>query len=851
MSSSDTATQALLRPDTLAAGWDALPGSSVDWVEGQRIGPFRLIRRLGKGGMGLVWLATQLQPLRREVAIKVMLQGRRSTRAEAYFEVERQALAQLSHRAIAQIHDAGRLPDGALFFAMEYVPGVPLKEYLQEHPLSGEALARLMIELCAGIQHAHQRGLIHRDLKPQNVLVQNVDGVAMPKIIDFGIALGAAHGTATPMRPDQVAGTPAYMSPEQRQPGPEGIDARSDIYAMGVMLAECLYALAGMGFVNTSPESVLLRHQLAQSLGQMFDPLDAVERPRLSKLHKLPAELRAIAVKAMAADREQRYHSAAAMADDLNHWLQREPVRAMGSSRGYTLRCFMRRNALASGAAALITLALLAGTALALYGLTEARAGRSQAEQALQLAESRRNDAERLIQFMLGDFADKLRPIGRLDLLDSISNQAIQYLGESETRTDDASALARARALRTLGEVQVTRQQFDAATLTLERAAALLTPWTGDDVVDAQPETLFESGQVAFWRGLIAFRQREDELADRHWQQYLHDARAFDAATDDHVRGQQEIAYAVNNLGTLAMRAGRPADALRYFSEAVAIRLRQNIAADNPDTLDLADTYSWLAQAQDALGDPAAAYGSLQQALELTLSYGRTTTQDARQRRSEIDLRLVLAWLAIDLGRDAEARSILEPALALAIADVTTDPTQTRRRLVLARTAFSLSRLHAPHDSAGLAALQKGTDALSPEALGTLSKEEQQTIETRRCLAELHHTRGRLPDCVAHALENNLAAIPKSQADFPLLDSTAELVAATAARHREQFGGLVAQMRALLHAAPASHQNTLRYLLRRRDVLALHTPTDRELPSLGARILAMQTEAPDTPKETP
>jgi tetratricopeptide (TPR) repeat protein len=522
----------------------------------------------------------------------------------------------------------------------------------------------------------------------------------------------------------------------------------------------------------------------------------------------------------------------------------------MGDSRGYTLRCFIRRNALASGAAALITLALLVGTALALYGLTEARAGRSQAEQALQLAESRRNDAERLIQFMLGDFADKLRPIGRLDLLDSISNEAIEYLGESATRSDGASALARARALRTLGEVQVTRQQFDAAKLTLERAAALLTPWTTDDVVDAPTETLFESGQVAFWRGLIAFRQREDELADRHWQQYLHDARAFDVATDDHARGQQEIAYAVNNLGTLAMRAGRPADALRYFSEAVAIRLGQGIAADDPDSLELADTYSWLAEAQDALGNPAAAYGSLQQALELILSYGRTTTQDAGQRRSEIDLRLLLAWLAIDLGRTAEARSVLEPALALAVEDVNTDPTQTRRRLVLARTAFSLARLHAPGDRAGVAALQQGLAALSAEALGTLSPEEQLTLETRQCLAELQHARDGLPACVGAALDSNLSAIPKFQADFPLLDSTAELVTASAVRQREQLAGRIEQMQTLLQAAPASHQNTLRYLLRRRDVLALHTPTDPELLAVGARILAMQTAAPTTTEET-
>ena len=334
---SNTSTQNLDQPDALPEGWQHLPHNASDWLEGLQVGPFKLKRRLGQGGMGVVWLAEQVQPLMREVAIKVMLPERRSPLAEAHFEVERQALAQLSHRAIAQIYDAGRLPDGALFFAMEYVPGVPLDQFLREQRPSHAALVRLLIEVCAGVQHAHQRGLIHRDIKPANIVVQQVDGAAHPKLIDFGIAIGAAVSEAGGAGGRRTAGTPAYMSPEQMRPDASGIDARSDVYTLGAVLAQSLYLLGGMqtdredGFSSST-----LRAELQQSLG-LVTPSGSALPTRLLALRMLPAELRAIAVKAMASERDQRYDSATALADDLQRWLRRAPVRAMGDGRGYRL----------------------------------------------------------------------------------------------------------------------------------------------------------------------------------------------------------------------------------------------------------------------------------------------------------------------------------------------------------------------------------------------------------------------------------------------------------------------------------------------------------------------------------
>ncbi len=355
MTSPHTPTRPLMSPQTLGQSWASLPASVSDWREGDQIGPFQLKRPLGEGGMGTVWLAEQLQPLHRDVAIKVMRQERRGALDEAYFEVERQALARLSHRVIAQIYDAGRLPDGTLFFAMEYVPGVPLDEFIRESRPSPSELARLFADICLGVQHAHQRGLIHRDLKPANLLVQRVDGVAMPKIIDFGIATSVTPAGAG--SENTVAGTRAYMSPEQRMPDAAGIDARTDVYALGAVLAESLYLLAGID-TTVEIESTRMRQALTQSLGRDMPADEAALVEGLGELKDVPAELRAIAVHAMAEDRELRYVSVAAMGEDLSRWLARQPVSAMGASRWYSFRCLLRRNALLSFAVVIAVLAL-------------------------------------------------------------------------------------------------------------------------------------------------------------------------------------------------------------------------------------------------------------------------------------------------------------------------------------------------------------------------------------------------------------------------------------------------------------------------------------------------------------
>ena len=209
---------------------------------GARIGPYRIIDSLGEGGMGVVYLAEQSEPVRRRVALKILKAGVHSAEVLERFRAERQALAVMDHPGIAKVFDAGVTEDGSPYFAMELVDGSPLTDYCDDRRLSVAQRVRLFVDACRAVQHAHQKGVIHRDLKPSNILVTDVDGLPLPRIIDFGIAKAIQPpefdgGRLT--RDDQVMGTPAYMSPEQID-GSADVDTRTDIYALGIVLYQLI-----------------------------------------------------------------------------------------------------------------------------------------------------------------------------------------------------------------------------------------------------------------------------------------------------------------------------------------------------------------------------------------------------------------------------------------------------------------------------------------------------------------------------------------------------------------------------------------------------------------------------------
>src|SRR5580704_384241 len=230
-------------PDATLGTFAAAAFAAERAAELKPIGPYKLIRTLGHGGMGQVWLAEQTEPIHRQVALKLIRIGRYDDSVLRRFYAERQSLAIMDHPSIAKVFDAGATPDGQPYFVMEYVPGQPLTTYCDRHRLGIGDRLELFVKVCEGVQHAHQKAVMHRDLKPPNILVVEVDGKPVPRIIDFGIAKAASpqlDGQTFFTHAGDWVGTPGYMSPEQADPGVMDVDTRTDVYSLGVILYELL-----------------------------------------------------------------------------------------------------------------------------------------------------------------------------------------------------------------------------------------------------------------------------------------------------------------------------------------------------------------------------------------------------------------------------------------------------------------------------------------------------------------------------------------------------------------------------------------------------------------------------------
>ena len=675
---------------TLPLGPD---GGSSPQVE-DRIGPYRIVRALGEGGMGVVHLAEQDEPFHRQVAIKVIKLGMDSRQVVARFESERHLLALMDHPGIAKVLDAGTTVGGRPFFVMEHVAGPALTAYCDDRRLDTRARLELFRQVCAGVQHAHQKGIIHRDLKPTNVLVTEVDGRPQPKVIDFGVAK-ATRGDLSEMtlmtQHGLVVGTPEYMSPEQAELTGSDVDTTTDIYSLGVVLYELLTGALPFDPVALRREGLTGIQRMLRdteppapsakvvTLGGVGSSVASNRRTDVSSLRReLSGELDWIVLKAMDKERARRYASASELSADVERYLMGEPVLARPASTTYRLRKFAQRHRVGVAAALVIALSLVGGLIASGLALVRARRAEAEARHQSELAGKEAAKAAAVnafLQDMLGAANPRQgeREVKVVDILGkALEGVPTAYAGQPELEAAVRDTVG--VTYQNLGELGLAEPQIRAA-LELRRKA--LGPDHADTLASAQHlvSQLYMEG-----------RYREGEELGR---QVLADLRRVRGPDDP------ETFISMHDQALLLFENGHRDESLALMKETVAARTRV-LGPEHRRTLLSASTLASLYMNVDRLDEAEALLRQVLAAQERTLGPDHSNTiytvkalggllhdrkrldeADALLRRALVSSRRVsgprnletlvaandLAVLQMDRGALPEAESLLREAV--------------------------------------------------------------------------------------------------------------------------------------------------------------------------------------------
>ncbi|HJO04722.1 MAG TPA: tetratricopeptide repeat protein [Acidobacteriota bacterium] len=621
------------------------PSSRSDGTE--TIGPYRILQKIGEGGMGDVYLAEQLEPVRRRVALKMIKHGMDTKQVVARFESERQALAMMDHPCIAKVFDAGATESGRPYFVMEFVQGIPITEYCDIKRLSVGERLELFQRVCAGVQHAHQKAIIHRDIKPSNVLVAVQDDEAIPKIIDFGVAKATAQRlTESTLFTElgQLIGTPEYMSPEQADMSQQDVDTRTDVYALGVVLYELLVGALPFSARELRQAGLLEIHRKIReedpskpstrvsSLG-VASMAAAAQRQTdpLALVGQLRGDLDWITMKALEKDRSRRYDSPAELAADLRRYLNDEPVEATPPSTAYRFGKFVRRHRLGVTGAATAVVVLIAFAATMSLQATRIARERDRANREAETA-------RRVSQFMTGLFqvSDPSEARGN-----AVTAREILDQGVANIRGDlDDQPLIQAQLLDTMGTVYSSLGLYQAAMPLLERSLSTRSELLGDD----DPQALMSKAHVIEVHSDLGDFEIAEQLGD---EVLASRRRVLGQDHPDTIESMRMLVLAYNGQA----RYGEATDLLRQTTEASARVLGEG----HPDTLHSLVSLGALLQ------NP----GRLEEAEKLTrdaLEVGRRN--DGADHPIALTLAHNLASISNSQGRYEEAEALASQVLA-------------------------------------------------------------------------------------------------------------------------------------------------------------------------------------------
>jgi serine/threonine protein kinase/tetratricopeptide (TPR) repeat protein len=586
-------------------------GPVEDFV-GRTIGRYKLIEKLGEGGCGVVYVAEQSEPVRRRVALKLIKQGMDTKAVIARFEAERQALALMDHPNIAKVLDGGTTDTGHPYFVMELVRGVRITEHCDQQKLSTPERVRLFVQVCQAVQHAHQKGIIHRDIKPSNVFVTSLDGAAVVKVIDFGIAKAIGNELLTDKTIhtalDQFIGTPAYMSPEQATRSGSDIDTRTDIYSLGVLLYELLTgrtpfdtkALLQSGFEHMLR---IIREQEPPRPSNRLSTLAAAEMttvalarhaepPRL--IHSIRGDLDWIAMKCLEKDRTRRYETASGLAADILRHLENEPIVARPPSASYRFQKMVRRNKFAVASATIIFLVLTLGAVISTWQAI--RATRAERDQIKLRDQADANEKKARIEAHRGEqttrfLKDMLSGVGPSAALGRDTTMLREILDKATKRVDTE--------LKDEPEAQLDLR------LTLARAYFDLEDYTKAEQISRETVALAQAdyGQVnpmaadaLHWRGMALMRLRDQGTAEEVARQSL----AMQIKL--HGEGSLEEASVLCNLGDIIRHIGKNEEAETDFRKALAIR-KSHLGADDDDVAWALEGLSFALSAQRKMAE--------------------------------------------------------------------------------------------------------------------------------------------------------------------------------------------------------------------------------------------------------